>query len=224
MASAPDLSLLPRAVNIPFPMRGWGFDTLPHALSAQPLCERVFAWATDPNVRERLPLLVLTGDAGTGKTGLLVSTLVRVAHQIPWHWPAVLNDKVLDLVEQDPFQPIPCPVYFDRWRTLLLTMRELASAQYGSDYRWFARYKAPAVLGIDDLDVGSKNDEREMLMLALLDRLDSGKQLIVTMNDAPKRLVPVFGERVVDRLTDTTRSLHLHLTANSFRKRKGDTE
>lgn len=193
------------AANFVGERRDWSFGTFPDQRCFR--LEMVKKWATAP--LSSPPGLLLFGKAGTGKTGLAVcAARFRVMAgdgEEKW-WSRSADPKILEACGRGELRRRPAPVFFQWWPSMVDRLsKSMQSSGDDDDRPTFdvlieeVRQRV-TLLVLDDVDVGHPTPFREMALLTLLGLADEGMRLVVTLNRQPGELVPVLGERVVDRL------------------------
>ena len=157
------------------------------------------------------PGLCLYGKAGVGKTGLMIAAM---RHYLLYHQKADFNHAQkryrwalvgLGVHKQNRRPKNIAVVWFDQWRTLA---HELHKARQAQDEDAITAeglldaLRAAELLAIDDLDTGAPSDWKEETVLLLIDQIEMGQRMMVTMNHAPSRSVERLGQRIADRLSD----------------------
>jgi DNA replication protein DnaC len=200
-------------VNAPLPHFDFTFGTYPREVPPD-----VLIWAEGAAHDGARRGLVLHGAPGSGKTGLGVCALFRLASAgvgSMFHWNMVTAPGVRETVKSGEEKQRPSPVWFERWPRLLARHR---GARWDED-EWFEQLEGVTVLMLDDVGVDAGTPYRESFLLRHVewaeDRAD--RALVLTLNDPPEEWDTALGQRVADRLVEPRRFLTVRVPGGSAR-------
>jgi len=203
----------------------WSFKSAPTQVQNSTAYKAVKAWSNTKTPKP--PGLVLYGPAGLGKTGLAISTVRERAFAgdgAAIDWVSTAHPDVRRGMATKGLRVRAAPVWFESWASI--SMRLWSASMNGVDRsdprsvgELIDELQSLSLLVVDDLDVGTYTEFREMVMLSILERVSLGKRLIIVMNRAPEELIDSFGERVADRLQDTEMVLVIPMSGESLRRK-----
>lgn len=172
--------------------------------------------------------LLLVGPSGTGKTGLGISSLrhrIEMGDGNDYHWFLTAGDPILAAVKEGRMRKRVAPVWFETWSSISQRFRQARRFPYEADDE---KPDDMVLLGeirervelmmIDDIDIGEGTPFKEELLLSLIDLVEEGKRIILTMNMDPVEAARLgrLSERVVDRITGN-QFLALQMQGRSLR-------
>lgn len=218
-----------RACGVPYPEWGW---------------ERLREWRAEgvsPSdlrdwVRAPVPArwgLLLHGSPGLGKT-VAACCVVRDAAErrvgSAGAWTVVTSPRVEEAIAAGAFRRRPAPAQFCRWRDL----KALLDAAKTGALPWSEEPPLTAekvlgeiegrcvVLALDDIDVDAHTPWKEEVLLRLLEIPLRRARLVLTTNLLQDlgRARDRLGERVVDRLMDSSVWAHVRFAGESLRRRR----
>jgi DNA replication protein DnaC len=157
------------------------------------------------------------GPPGRGKTGLAVSALRRYAGRwlvrSEWNW---FFGHRMAKHRKPPATQVP-NLWYERWfgcTRRLLHLQNTGDSWEDYDETLDSLLEAEFLI-LDDVDAGRFTDWRETLLCQMVERAYEGKRTVLIVNTPLSRLAEALGERIADRLMDTSAYMRVVLAGDS---------
>lgn len=156
--------------------------------------------------------LVLYGEPGTGKTGLMCSILRAMAEAGVGDagiWNLLAGTRYQLMVQNLQAPVVEAPVWFETWASLKRRLRTQFNSKTEEYYKsedeiFLDLANQVEVLGLDDVDTDTYSDWKGEVFLRLVERPQRlRKTIIMTTNLSPDQWQAALGDRVGDRMLDT---------------------